>query len=407
MPQICRLCSRVNPAEALYCYYDGAPLDAALSAPLAIGRQPFAHPFIFPSGRNSRNFDELVVACDNDWDAAKDMLQRGFLSNFLDGVGRPDLSYAARQAAKVRDTDRGLEQLLQQLPCTARPAASLIVHPLEINLGQLAGSAEPQFVLHLRNHGGSMIYGSVIAEADWLALGDAPGSPRKMFQFHHDCEVTAHIVRKNLRSSAKPLDGRLVVETNAGIALVLVRAEVPSWPFPRGVLAGALSPRDLAKKAKAAPKDAAILFETGVVRRWYETNGWTYPIKPGQDAPGLAGVQQFFEALGLAKPPRVVTDERSVQLSGEPGDALQHVLHLHAIEKKYVFVQARSTTSWLKVGTTTMIGQRAQIVLRVPSVPNLPGNRMHGFIHVTANGGQRFTVEVHLASPAHGRWKTS
>ena len=186
---------------------------------------------------------------------------------------------------------------------------------------------------------------------------------------------------------------------------MLVRAEVPSWPFPRGVLAGALSPRDLAKKAKAAPRDAAILFETGVVRRWYETNGWTYPIKPGQDAPGLAGVQQFFEALGLAKPPRVVTDERSVQLSGGAGEALQHVLQLRAVERKFVFVQARSTTSWLKVGTTTMIGQRAQIVLRVPSVPNLPGNRMHGFIHVTANGGQRFTIEVHLT--VRGERKTS
>jgi hypothetical protein len=396
MVQVCRLCSRVNPAEALYCYYDGAPLDAALSAPLAVGRQPFGHPFIFPSGRNCRNFDELVLACEDDWEAGKDMLRRGFLTSFLDAVGRPDLAHVARQSAKVRDRDHGLDQLLKQLPCTARLNASLVVQPLEINLGQLIDATAPKFSLHLFNHGGGMIYGSVTAEADWLTLGDAPGSPRKLFQFHHDCEVTAQVVRKNLRASPKPIDGRLVVETNAGLAVVMVRIEVPNQPFPRGVLAGATTPRDLAKKAKRSPKKAAHLFESGAVRQWYEANGWTYPIPKGHAVSGLASVQQYFEALGLVKPPRVVVGEHRVQLSGKPGEALQHILHLHAAEKKYIFVQARSTVGWLKIGGTTTAGQRAQVLLRVPKVPSLPGNRLHGFVQITANGGQRFAVEVHL-----------
>ena len=40
------------------------------------------------------------------------------------------------------------------------------------------------------------------------------------------------VVGKNLRARATPIEGRLVVETNGGIALVMVRVEVPSISFP-------------------------------------------------------------------------------------------------------------------------------------------------------------------------------
>src|SRR5436309_2724302 len=111
MPPICRLCSRVNPPEALYCYHDGAALDAAQSAPRAAGVQPFAQPFVFPSGRTCRNFDELALACDDDWNAALEMLRSGFLTGFFSGIGRADLAHAAKQAARQRDRERGLDQL--------------------------------------------------------------------------------------------------------------------------------------------------------------------------------------------------------------------------------------------------------------------------------------------------------
>jgi hypothetical protein len=396
MPQICRLCSHINPPDALFCYYDGVALDAARSTPLVAGLQPFAYPFVFPSGRCCRNFDELVLACDNDWNAAKEVLRLGFLTGFFDAIGRPDLLRAAKHAAKHRDPDRGLDQLLNQLPCTARVPPSLVVQPLMINLGQLTASTKPRLPLHLINEGGGLLHGSVTSEVDWLTLGDAPGSPSKLFQFHYDFEVMVQVVAKNLRASAKPIDGRLVVESNGGHALVFVRVEVPSRPFPSGVLAGALTPRDLARLAKAKPREAAALFDKGAVRKWYEANGWTYPIQR-RAARGLAGVQQFFEALGLTKPPLVALSPSTVELHGQPGETLQTTLNVHALEKKYVFAQARSTVGWLKVTSTKTIGQRAQIVLRVPQVPRLPGHQLHGFVQVMANGGQRFTVEVHLS----------
>ena len=40
------------------------------------------------------------------------------------------------------------------------------------------------------------------------------------------------------------------------------------------------------------------------VQRWYALNGWTYPVS-GPQVKGVAGVQQFFEGMGVSKPPPV------------------------------------------------------------------------------------------------------
>jgi hypothetical protein len=249
--------------------------------------------------------------------------------------------------------------------------------------------------VQLKNEGGGMLYGCVTVEADWLALGDGPGSPRKVFQLHDALALHVQIISRNLRASLKPIEGRLIVESNGGRAELVVRLELPCRPFPSGVLAGALTPRELAKKAHASPREALSLFDNGAVRQWYESNGWTYPIR-GPVAKGLAGIQQFFESLGLTKAPRVLISTSSIHLLGKPGETLQYQLQVQAMEKKHLFAHARSTVGWLEVTSTTLTGRRAQILLRVPQVPRLPGQQMHGFVHVTANAGQRFTVEVHL-----------
>ena len=59
---------------------------------------------------------------------------------------------------------------------------------------------------------------------------------------------------KALRAGAKPLEGRLVLESGGGEATVVVRCGVPVRPFPEGVLAGAVTPRQVAERAKASPK---------------------------------------------------------------------------------------------------------------------------------------------------------
>src|SRR5438067_2202664 len=100
MGQTCIKCSRVNPEDAAYCYFDGAvlPGHSRNGAPPGVASRPFASPFVFPSGRQCRTFDELALACHQEWTAARDLLAQGFFESFLGGLGRADLAKAARAA---------------------------------------------------------------------------------------------------------------------------------------------------------------------------------------------------------------------------------------------------------------------------------------------------------------------
>src|SRR5262249_8024951 len=154
-------CSRVNPATAQFCYYDGVALvGAGESGPIAVGARPFPSPFIFPSGRTCRTFDELVLTCETDWEGGQDVLRRGYLEGFLGGLGRGALAAAARAAARESDPDRGLDDLLAQLPGQARLPPLLKVQPLALNLGLLPCGTDRHFVLHLENLGMGLLQGT-------------------------------------------------------------------------------------------------------------------------------------------------------------------------------------------------------------------------------------------------------
>src|SRR5215467_5455837 len=118
MSHTCTKCSRVNPDEAIFCYFDGMPLNGLGRAggPVAIGAQAFPSPFVFPSGRSCRSFNELALACQEEWTPARELLHKGYLENFLGGLGRVDLAQAAKEAARFPDPDRALDQLLAALP---------------------------------------------------------------------------------------------------------------------------------------------------------------------------------------------------------------------------------------------------------------------------------------------------
>ncbi|HWG47575.1 MAG TPA: hypothetical protein VN688_32730 [Gemmataceae bacterium] len=398
MTLVCRNCSRVNPPEANYCYWDGAVLDgrAQANGPIAVGAQPFLSPFVFPSGRQCRNLNELVLACYSEWKEALDLLRQGYLEGFFGALGRVDLALAAKQAMKAADLDRGLDDLLSKLPCSTREPAKLFAQPQEVNLGQISRSGDRQFVLHIENQGMGLLQGTVACdETAWLALGEGTGSPRKVFQCLDDFTLPVQIHGKALRAGNKTLEGRLTIESNGGSVVIVVRADVPVQPFPDGVLSGAISPRQIAEKAKANPKGAAPSFEKGAVAAWYESNGWTYPVQ-GPASSGLGAIQQFFEALGLVKAPVVEISETAVQLHGAPGASLEHVLQVRAVEKRPVFAHATTGTPWLQIGRIVLDGRTARIVLKVPNVPACPGEKLQGKVQVTANGGQRFLVEVSL-----------
>src|SRR5947209_8232255 len=144
MVQLCTKCSRANPPEAVYCYFDGFVLGGheRRRGPVAVGAEPFNSPFVFPTGRTCRSFDELALACQEDWSTACGLLKDGYLESFLGGLGRVDLALAAREAARFPDTERGLDQLLEKLPSDQLADPKLRVEPLEVNLGVLEGDRE-------------------------------------------------------------------------------------------------------------------------------------------------------------------------------------------------------------------------------------------------------------------------
>jgi hypothetical protein len=398
MVLVCRNCSRINPSEAQYCYWDGAVLDGRgrASGPIAVAAQPFHSPFVFPSGRQCRNFDELVLACYGEWKEALELLREGYLGGFFGALGRTDLALAAKHAGSAADADRGLDQLLSKLPCSSREPAKMFVQPMEVNLGQVMHGSDRHFVLHIENQGMGLLQGTIACDdTAWLMLGEGAGSPRKVFQCLHEFPLPVRVHGKALRAGNKPLEGRLSIESNGGDAMVVVRVEVPVQPFPEGVLAGAVSPRQVAEKSKANPKAAAPYFENGAVADWYQRNGWIYPVQ-GPASSGLGAIQQFFEALGLVKAPVVEISTNAIQLQGPPGAKLEHVLQVRAQEKRPVFAYATAGVPWLQIGPIRLDGRRAHVPVQVASVPAQPGEQMQGKVQVTANGGQRFIVEVTL-----------
>src|SRR5690349_17072012 len=100
----CPLCSRNHPADAFFCYHDGAALgDAAHERPLNAGSVPFPNPFVMPGGQVCRDFNQLVLACQHNWAAAKELLGQRLWPAFFEGLGRRDLADAARRAAEESD----------------------------------------------------------------------------------------------------------------------------------------------------------------------------------------------------------------------------------------------------------------------------------------------------------------
>ncbi|MFQ3594193.1 MAG: hypothetical protein SNJ82_13520, partial [Gemmataceae bacterium] len=133
--QSCNRCSRVNPTYAIYCFACGVALGHIDRQAVAVGSRPFPSPFVFPNGKSCRSFDELALACQNEWNLACDLLHGGYFESFLAGMGRLDLALAAKQAARFSDRDLGLDQFLGHLPTSVLPEPRLRVEPKEVALG--------------------------------------------------------------------------------------------------------------------------------------------------------------------------------------------------------------------------------------------------------------------------------
>lgn len=397
MAQACSKCSHVNPSDAIYCFYDGVLLSghSANGGPVNAGAAPFPAPFVFPTGQSCQNFDQLALACQQNWSTALNLLKQGFLVGFFGGLGRADLAMAAQEASQNPDLNRGLDTLLGKMPTQALESPKLRVEPAEVNLGVVPMGTDRSFEMTLHNQGMRLLHGTVASDSKWLTIGEAPGQDQKLFQFTDEATIQVHIRGQHLRAGHKALVGQLLIQYNGEQqTTVKVRLEVPIKPFPEGVLAGSTTPKQLAEKAKAAPKEAAVLFQNGAVAKWFSDNGLTYPVQ-GPSASGLGAVQQFFEALGLVKAPKVIIDPHSLTLQGNPGEVKHDVLKVSTAEKRYVYAHATSEQSWVDVSQTKLDGNHGTVTV-VTTIPDRPGETLTAKIRVAANGNQRFDIPVQV-----------
>src|SRR5690349_3851651 len=102
---VCPRCQRTNPEVAAFCYFDGALLQAGVTANGSPASGRMAREFVFPSGRRCRTFDDLAQGCQEEWAAARGLLREGVLKQFFSNLGRADLVRAAQEAMSAADDD--------------------------------------------------------------------------------------------------------------------------------------------------------------------------------------------------------------------------------------------------------------------------------------------------------------
>jgi hypothetical protein len=357
-------------------------------------------PFCFSDGESCANFNQLALACDERWVEAQKLLAEGVWQSFFSALGRLDLATAAKQAVKEPDPDVGLSQFLEKFPTdpdVLRPPQPA-VSPAEQDLGVLTPGKDHTFELRITNQGKLVLRGMVSTDCEWLSFGEPVRGPAlRMFQTRAFYTLPVRVLGNKLRAGRKPLEGTVVVDTNGGAITLPVRARVPVRPFPKGayandVLAGATSPQELAIKAKANPDQAAVLFEQGAVRAWYASNGWSYPIQ-GTEGTGKGAVQQFFEALGLTKPPRLGISAETILCTGLAGQRFTKHVTVSTQEARPVYAYAWSNQDWIKPGTGKSQGNKVTIPLQI-DVPARPGETLHAQVTFQGNGQQQFVVPV-------------
>src|SRR5262245_60033207 len=218
-PLLCPRCQRANPVAAGYCHHDGTPLAGIPGQP----RQPHGslpHPFVFPSGRSCRSFDELVQACQEDWVSARTLLSQGAFAHFLAAAGRMDLASSAQKAQAHQDPDIGLHVFLSGLPASRMDGPTLDLRPRRLALGQLRAGEVKQIRLVVSNYGKGLLHGTltVAVGGEWIKLEPAPNinDGHCTLKTAREQQVVLTVDTRHLAARQSYM-GKLTVITNGGI----------------------------------------------------------------------------------------------------------------------------------------------------------------------------------------------
>jgi hypothetical protein len=248
--------------------------------------------------------------------------------------------------------------------------------------------------LTITNQGNGMLQGTVAVTdgGQWLRLGGGDG--QQAVQTAQDQKVTLHVDTRSL-AAGQSYGGKLTVITNGGVVEVPARVDLAVHPFAKDPFKGAKAPREMAERMRGNPKGAAAILEGGELSKWFTGNGWKYPVA-GPVAKGVAGVQQFFEAMGLSKPPLVKLSQDEIRLTCKAGEKTRGQLALQTPAKKWVYGSVSGDAPWLKVLTPAIAGpQQAAITVEVDP-RQVPGARAEATLKVVANANQTLTARVRV-----------
>jgi hypothetical protein len=393
--QLCPRCQRANPREAVYCYFDGIVLRQDAAALASVGQLP--HDFVFPSGRRCKSFDDLVVGCQYEWEDARKMLHNGDFARYFAHVGRHDLVRVAQENQRQADADIGLHAFLGQLPASQIQGPRLDLNPRRLMLDSVRAGEQRRITLTVLNQGKGLLQGKVTVSSggEWLKIAEGDNPAEYSLKTARSQQIPLHIDARGL-TAPQTYSGKLTVITNGGISEVAVRLNVGSVVFTQAPFQGAASPRQLAERMRVNPKQAVPLLENGEIAYWFQINGWTYPVS-GSPARGVAAVQQFFEGMGLSKPPVLQLSDQELQFFCTPPEVVPARITLRAASKKWVYAQAESDKPWLRVLTPSVSGpQQAQIALEIDSTLMDAGGLHLGTVQITANAGQKLALRVQV-----------
>ncbi len=397
---ICSRCHRANPDLAVYCYFDGMVLQAGAAE--SASRLP--HEFVFPSGRRCRTFDELAQGVQEEWAAARQLLLNGDFIRYFSSCGRVDLARSAEDAKrKAADNgDLALSAFVDSLPGNRTQQAKLDLHPRRILLGSLLVGESRRETITLSNLGSGVLQGTVaVTEGqDWLRLSEHGAVHECNVSTPKQQEITLHVATKGI-AAGQTYGAKLTVVTNGGVVEVPLRMDLVAQPFAKAPFQGARTQRELAErmKDKQKAKAAVPLLESGEVRRWFELNGWTWPVS-GPEVKGVAAVQQFFEGLGLSKPPSLELSSSKGSFTCRYRDRVRVQFELQAASKKWVYAQVTTDQPWIRVQTPQVSGpQHAKIELEIDTSAWTLGSSGEGTVQVLANGGQKLVYRVALEVP--------
>ncbi|MCS7168252.1 MAG: hypothetical protein RMI91_04965 [Gemmatales bacterium] len=450
--RFCPRCRRANPAEAAFCYFDGQDLrfvQAGISEPWELGRE-----FTFPSGRRCRTFDEFVQACAAEWSAACKLLREGAFQQFFAAIGRGDVAHAAWEILRRNaDLEEALDEFLSTLPTQVPIRPELDYSPRKLQFGRLSVGQRRTLVLRISNKGHRLLRGRLrveetgwlevrgvepvrdtverprnvqgddipvaeLLEADGLSPADtAPVGPKVHANRPSSAAARAqngvyklHVVRSQELGITVVAEGlpagqayhtRLILETNGGVVEIPVDFEVAAIPFAQEPFRGLADPRSLAKAMRHRAKDAARLLHAGVVQQWFEQNRWVWPVA-GELAPGIAAVQQFYEALGLVAPPRLELEPACISCSllPEAAQPVSYKVKYRSPDPKWIYAKVATTVPWLAVEPSTIYGPREtyfQVTVMPDALPR-PGKYQTELL-VEGNGGQRLKLPVFVEYP--------